>query len=182
MRFIEAKATQAAARLLRNRGGKMSYMKLIKLLYLADREALAQWGRSITTDTYVSMDKGPVLSHILDRINEGPSPEDPSFWAQHITPSGDYEVTLTIDPNGELLSEAEDELLDKIFKDHGRLSRREIVDLVHKLPEWQDPGGGAIPIHYADILKAQKKDPAEIDAIVNELNNLARMDDLCAQR
>lgn len=58
MRFIEAKATQAAARLLRNRGGKMSYMKLIKLLYLADREALAQWGRSITTDTYVSMDKG----------------------------------------------------------------------------------------------------------------------------
>ena len=89
-------------------------------------------------------------------------------------PSGNYEVTLTIDPNGELL--------DKIFKDHGRLSRWELVDLVHKLPEWQDPGGGAIPIHYADILKAQKKDPAEIDAIVDELNNLARMDDLCAQR
>ena len=36
----------------------MSYMKLIKLLYLADREALAQWGRSISIDTYVSMDKG----------------------------------------------------------------------------------------------------------------------------
>ena len=87
-----------------------------------------------------------------------------------------------IDPNGELLSEAENELLDKIFNEHGHLSRWEIVDLDHKLPEWQDPGGGAIPIHYADILKAQKIDPAEIDAIVNELNNLARMDDLCAQR
>ena len=149
----------------------MSYMKLIKLLYLADREALAQWGRSISIDTYVSMDKGPVLSHMLE-----------SFWARHITPSGDYEVTLTIDPKGELLSEAEDELLDNIFNEHGHLSRWEIVDLVHKLPEWQDPGGGAIPIHYADILKAQKKDPAEIDAIVDELNNLARMDDLCAQR
>jgi len=34
MRFNEVKATQAAARLLRNRGGRMSYMKLIKLLYL----------------------------------------------------------------------------------------------------------------------------------------------------
>ena len=32
----------------------MSYMKLIKLLYLADREALARWGRPITTDQYVS--------------------------------------------------------------------------------------------------------------------------------
>ncbi len=29
-----------AAGFLRNRGGRMSYMKLIKLLYLADREAL----------------------------------------------------------------------------------------------------------------------------------------------
>ncbi|MFN0105434.1 MAG: Panacea domain-containing protein [Bryobacteraceae bacterium] len=182
MRFNEAKATQAAARLLRNRGGKMSYMKLIRLLYLADREALGQWGRTITADTYVSMDKGRVLSHVLDRINEGPSPEDPSFWAQHITPSGNYEVTLTIDPNGDLLSEAEDELLDKIFKDHGHLSRWKMVDLVHTLPEWQNPDGGAIPINYADILKAQMKDPDEIDAIVNELNNLARIDELCAPR
>ena len=38
MRFNEVKATQAAARLLRNRGGRMKYLKLIKLLYLADRE------------------------------------------------------------------------------------------------------------------------------------------------
>jgi uncharacterized phage-associated protein len=79
LRFNEAKATQAAARLLRNRGGTMSYMKLIKLLYLADREALASWGRPITTGNYVSMDKGPVLSHVLDRINEGPSPDEPSY-------------------------------------------------------------------------------------------------------
>ena len=110
----------------------MSYMKLIKLLYLADREALASWGRTITTDTYVSMDRGPVLSHVLDRINEGPSPQDPSFWAQHVTPSGNYEVELTIDPGGELLSEAEDELLDQVFKARGHLSRWEIVDLVHE--------------------------------------------------
>ena len=160
----------------------MSYMKLIKLLYLADREAIVRWGRTITTDTYFSMDKGPVLSHVLDRINGGPSPEDHSYWAQHITPFGNYEVTLTIDPNDELLSEAEDELLDKIFKDHGHLSRWEIVDLVHTLPEWQDPDGGAIPINYADILRAQKVDPEEIDAIVNELNNVARIDALRAQR
>jgi len=160
----------------------MSYMKLIKLLYLADRDALDKWGRTITTDTYVSMDKGPVLSHVLDRINEGPFPGDASFWAQHITSSGGYEVTLTIDPDGELLSEAEDELLDKIFKVYGHLSRWEIVDLVHTLPEWKDPDGGAIPIHYADILKALNKDQEDIDAIVDELNNLARIDDLCPRR
>lgn len=178
MRFNEAKATQAAARILRNRGGRMSYMKLIKLLYLADREALARWGRPITTDTYVSMDKGPVLSHVLDRINEGPSPDDPSFWAQHIVPSGNYEVTLAEDPAGDLLSEAEDELLDEIFRAHGDLTRWQIVDLVHKLPEWRDPQGGAIPIGYADILRAKNKKPEEIAAIENELAALSQMDAL----
>jgi uncharacterized phage-associated protein len=180
MRFNEAKATQAAARLLRSRGGTMSYMKLIKLLYLADREALACWGRPITTDNYVSMDKGPVLSHVLDRINEGPAPGDPSYWVQHITPSGNYEVTLTDDPSGDLLSEAEDELLDSVFKAHGHLSRWQIVELVHTLPEWHDPEGGAIPISYVDILEAFNKNPEQIAAIVSELASLARVDALCA--
>jgi uncharacterized phage-associated protein len=182
MHFNEAKATQAAARLLRNRGGRMSYMKLIKLLYLADREALATWGRPITTDTYVSMDKGPVLSHVLDRINEGPSPEEASFWAQHITPTGNYEVTLTADPKDDLLSEAEDEMLDKIFHIYGHLSRWKIVDHVHTLPEWQDPHGGAIPIEYADILKAQNKKPEEIRAIESELKALNEVDYYLAAR
>src|ERR1039457_6692110 len=66
--FNEAKATQAATQFLRLRGGRISYIKLIKLLYLADREALIRWGRPITTDCYVSMDVGPVVSRIYDLI------------------------------------------------------------------------------------------------------------------
>ncbi len=66
LRFNERKATQAAAHLLKLRGGEMSFMKLINLLYLADRSALLQWVRPITTDSYVSMDRGPVLSRVLD--------------------------------------------------------------------------------------------------------------------
>ena len=79
--FNEAKAAQAAARLLKKRGGKMAYMKLIKLLYLVDREALRRWGRPVTTDRYVSMDHGPVLSSTLDLINHGPEPGmEPQPW------------------------------------------------------------------------------------------------------
>lgn len=160
----------------------MSYMKLIKLLYLADREALARWGRPITTDTYVSMDKGPVLSHVLDRITEGPSPSESSAWAEHIAPGANYEVTLVREPGGEFLSEAEDELLDEIYRSHGYLSRWQIVDLVHRLPEWRDPKGGAIPISYADILRALNKSAEDIAAIVGELNNVDLADSLCVTR
>ena len=72
MRFNEAKATEAAARLIELRGGKMSYRKLIKLLYLADREALLRWGRPVTTDRYVSIDHRPVVSNVYELIRAEP--------------------------------------------------------------------------------------------------------------
>ena len=181
--FNEAKATQAAVRLLRNRGGRMSYMKLIKLLYLADREALSRWGRSISTDTYVSMKHGPVLSRVLNLITEG---EDPSFgetmWGRHISEPDHYDVILKEDSPGDLLSEAEDEFLDETSRNFGHMNRWKLVDLVHTLPEWKDPDGSAFPIEYADILKAQNKKPDEIRAIVDELQSLAQMDCYLAAR
>lgn len=38
--FCEEKVAQMAAYLLQKRGGKMSYLKLMKLLYLSDRESM----------------------------------------------------------------------------------------------------------------------------------------------
>ena len=67
--FDEKKATQAAACFLKLADGGLNYMVLIKDLYLADRQALAGWGRSITNDKYYSMKCGPVLSNVLDQIN-----------------------------------------------------------------------------------------------------------------
>jgi uncharacterized phage-associated protein len=176
MRFNEVKATQAAARLLRNRGGRMKYLKLIKLLYLADREALSRWGRPITTDNYVSMDNGPVLSQILKRIDDGAAPGEPTFWTSHIVPSGDWDVTLTADPSDGQLSKAEDRLLDEIFEQYGHRNRWDIVNYVHTLPEWRDPAGSAIPIAYRDILQALKKSDEEIGAIEAELEELNQIE------
>ena len=85
MRFNERKATQAAAFLLKIRGGRMSYLKLIKLLYLADRAALARWGRPITTDRHVSMNHGPVLSRVLDLVNDGDAPGEEVVWDAAVT-------------------------------------------------------------------------------------------------
>jgi len=184
MPFNQPKATQAAARLLKSRGGRMSYMKLIKLLYLADREALARWGRSITTDAYVAMPHGPVLSQILDLINEQPDPDAPeSIWSRYISEPDHYEVSLKqADVPGDLLSEAEDELLDEIFAKFGHLTRWQIRDFAHTLPEWHDPQGGAVPITVADILKAQHKTPEEIRAVESDLSELAQIDSFFAVR
>jgi uncharacterized phage-associated protein len=178
LRFNERKATQAAALLLQLRGGKMSYLKLIKLLYLADREALLQWGRPITTDRYFAMDRGPVLSRIMDLATDGEDPGSPSIWANHISVPSNYEVRLQTDAGRDELSDAEVELLKRIFQAHGHKSRWEMVDLTHTLPEWKNPQGGAIPITYRDILKAGGKTELETAAIEDELEGVALAENL----
>jgi uncharacterized phage-associated protein len=180
--FNERKATQAAAHLLRLRGGRMSYMKLVKLLYLADREALLSWGRPISTDRYVSMDRGPVLSRVLDLATDGEDPGTPSIWALSITEPSNYYVELKAEAGDDELSEAEIQLLDKVFAEHGRKSRWDLVKLTHTLPEWIDPQGSAIAITYRDILKAGGKSDLEIAAVEDELDELAETDLLLAGR
>ncbi len=177
-RFNERKATQAAAHLLKLRGAPMSYMKLIKLLYLADRSALLQWGRPITTDTYVSMDRGPVLSHVLDLATDEDLPGHASIWTRHITEPEHYSVRLRDDPGEDELSTAETGLLDEVFRQHGTKTRWELVEFTHTLPEWKNPEGGSIPIRYRDILKAGGKSDIEIAAVEEELDGVAFMENL----
>lgn len=178
--FNEAKATQAAARLLRLRGGRMSYNKLVKLLYLADREVLIRWGRPITTDHYLSLDDGPVVSRIYDLIRNEPLPNSVKIWGKFISDPEDYEVRLLADPGSGELSPAEQQLLDEVFGQHGQDSRWAIVDYTYGLPEWTHPDGGALPIEYRDILSAAHKTEAEISAIEEELEALALVEHVLA--
>ncbi|MFM2312862.1 MAG: hypothetical protein RLZZ04_2138 [Cyanobacteriota bacterium] len=178
--FNEKKSTQVATLLLKLRGGKMCYMKLIKLMYIVDRTALLEWGRPVTYDHYVSMPHGPVLSNTLDRINEGASPNSNSYWLQHISSPSGYDVHLIKEKNSyDELSEAEEELIQRIFGEFGHWYRWNLVEYLHEnTPEWQDPEGSSIPIEYHDILLAGGKTEAEAKSIELEMENLAMIDAL----
>ena len=151
----------------------MSYLKLIKLLYLLDRESLLRWGRPVTTDSYVSMDNGPVVSRIYDLIREEPDPGAEGIWRKHISEPRNYEVVLLQDPGNSELSRAEEDLIVEVFRRHGSKSRWELRDFSHTLPEWSDPNGGTVPISIRDILRAGKKTEAEIAEVEAEIENVA---------
>ena len=179
----EPKATQAAAHLIKRRGqGFMSYMKLMKLLYFADREALIRWGSPITADTVYSMDRCPVLSDVLHLVTEGAPLCDPQIWERHLQPHGDHEVRMIRDPSNGELSEAEENLLDEVFNRFGKLSRWQIVDEAHKLPEWEDPAGSRIRISYADILRHGNKTPRQIEAIMHDLEGSEHVHEVLGAR
>ncbi len=170
--YREDKATQAAALILKLRGtNKMSHLKLMKLLYLAEREALLRWGRPITYDFCVSMEHGPVLSQTLNLVN-GYTQSD-GLWDKVISTPANNEVKLLDDPGIDKLSDAEEKLIREIFDKHGTKSRWDISDFTHTLAEWQDPKGSSIEIDYKDILRAGDKTDAEIAAIIDDMESLA---------
>lgn len=172
-KFNEAKTTQAAALLLKKNGGKMNYMKLIKLLYLADREALSLWERPLTGDAYFSMNNGPVLSKVLDKINSGKMPHMKSYWHKHISNPESYNVSLKDEPELDELSKREKGLLTNIYEKYRKYNQWKMVEICHKiLPEWKEPAGTSIPIRIEDILKVLNKTAKEIRMIEAEVSSL----------
>lgn len=175
-KYREDKTTQAAAMFLKLAKGKMPYLKLLKLLYILDRKALLTWGHPVSYDSYVSMDKGPVLSKTYDLITEEIEPGKDSYWRKYISEPEHFSVKLIQNCSDDQLSEAEIELIQEVYKDFGEVDKWALVDLTHNFEEWQDPHGSSIPIKYSDILKAGYKTKDEIKAIESELNSLAFME------
>lgn len=168
--FDEKKATQATGLLIQKSGGSINYMKLIKILYLANREALARWGKPIVPDGFYSLPRGPILSRVLSLINEQLRPGTPSFWKDHISAPQDYSIKLTQDPGCDEFSRREVSLLYEVFSKYGRMSEWDLVDWCHKhLKEWKDPEGSCIEIEPAEILAAAGWKQEEIREQLKEL-------------
>ena len=177
-RFREEKTTQAAAMLLQLRGQPMSHLKLVKLLYLLDREALTRWGRPVTYDWYYSMPHGPVLSFTLDRIN-GAGDED-TYWSRFIGERHNNEVRLRdgAELTTDQLSPAEEALIREVFEKYGRMTRWDLRKFSHTLPEWADPQGSRLPIEHADILRNEGFSDEEIREIEADLEETTLADKL----
>jgi len=156
----------------------MSYLKLLKLLYLADRRALVELGRPITFDRFVSMPKGPVLSTTYDLILEEPDPSELSYWHQFISPPRDYDVSLLAEPPHDQLSRAEEAIIDRVFEEFRQWTRWELVAYTHDLPEYRDPAGSSIPINLRDILLAEGMSREQAEAVLGGLEADAAMERL----
>lgn len=167
--FDERKASEAAAHFLRRHGGSMPYLKLIKLLYLADRKSLGETGYTITGDHFVSMDRGPVLSRVYDLIKCQPGGEL-TVWRDHIESGNDFAVRLIGDPCPTRLSLYEEGVLDAVYDEFGAKTAWNLVAYTHSLPEWRNPNGSSIPIDPREIMRAEGLSEDEISSVARQLD------------
>jgi len=158
-RFHFDRSLQAAAYLLKwAKGREMRYIHLLKMLYIADREYLAEYGYTITGDKVVAMQYGPVLSRILNLIKVKGETSQIERWQQFIPTERDRRtVQLVADPGIGELSRASMAKLDSVFERFGNLKPFEVVRLTHEFPEWEHyyRDNTSTPIPWQAILRAQ---------------------------
>lgn len=157
LRFNFEKSLQAAALLLHLDGKRMERIRLLKLLYIADREMLGTFGQSITGDTGYAMNHGPVLTRVYNCI-KGSDVKAPE-WSKFIQSDG-HAVTLVGEPMRGALSRAEIDKLTEVTDRFRNQSEWELSELTHEFPEWKNHFvlDTAVRIPWEEVLQAQGKE------------------------
>ena len=162
--YNSRKAAQIAAYFAKSEGGKINILKLVKLIYLADRKFLSNFDMSMLNDDLVSMEYGPVNSRTLNRINGFVRNADDD-WNAYVTDRENHFVALTksdiSDADLKELSRAELRVLKETWDAFGHMTQWELVDYTHhNCQEWEDPKGSSSPIPYERLFKALGKSEA----------------------
>jgi uncharacterized phage-associated protein len=171
--FSTVKAIQAAAVLLKEHGGQMSRLRLLKLLYIASRTSLMETLRPITGERIAAMDHGPVPSSTYDLLKRKHT--DAPLWDKFIEQVGPQEHKLVCDPGVDELSQYEIDLLHKVSEERRDADDYAIAVETHEFEEWKQnkpPKGGRKWVPFDDLLAAlQLEDsrPRIQEAIADDL-------------
>lgn len=176
--FHVEKVAQAAAVLLKSEfPWRMSRLRLLKLLYIADRESLVERGRPITGDAVAAMDHGPVLSHTYNLI-KGEDLDTP-VWEQYLRSVG-RDVELHKDPGVGDLTRKEIAKLHEVAKRFEDFDDYAIAQFTHTYSEWQKnqpPPKSSKRIPLEDVLEATGLAGVK-DQILADAANEKLVDDL----
>lgn len=135
------KVAQALGFLLsKDENHKMNRVKLIKLLWAADRLHLRKYGRTVSGTKYYAMAHGPVSSLALDiaQMNSefALSNNDTRYLEEYFV-SDNKNTAFSKDPGTDYLSDTDKAVLTEAWDKFGSLEPFELADEIsHKYPEW----------------------------------------------
>lgn len=111
---------KAAVLYVLNKCGRIGYLRLFKILYFANREHYAKYGRSIINDVFCALPKGPVPSFLYDAI-KGQKGNYYTIISESIYNPEDEEyfiVTAKEEPDMDELSVSDIKCLDKSIQEN----------------------------------------------------------------
>ena len=153
--FSKDTTLSAVLYIVENYGGTSDMHKIFKTLYFADKEHLARFGRSITRDSYIAMNYGPVPSKTDDIFKAvrgdsffSDSAEDLKKYFSFVNK---YTIKALQKPNMDYLSQSDVECLDNAIRLCKPLNFGQLTDLSHGLA-WQNTQADRT-ISVKDILR-----------------------------
>lgn len=163
--------------------GEMDKLKIVKLIYFADKWQLIAAGRTITNDDYLAMRHGPAGSMVLNVLNRNEEyleQEQLEFMDRYIlqTRIGESGYRfMARDMRYDQFSESDVSALKRIGEKFKSLDKWDIVNLTHKYPEWkqfedelkEDPST-CRPIPLVDMFSCIDDDPLGIPSDIVEVS------------
>ena len=181
--FDIRKAMAAVAFLMEQEDGQLDMFLGLKMLYLADKEALIRWGKTITGDSFVSMPKGPVLTEIYNLFKGSGPEEHQKEWDAHFSELVSHSIRLVQPVEVDLLSEREKEVLEDARKQINSFAPWAVARWLHDAcPEWEDPHGSSAPIDPVLILRNAGRTEDEIQTIKESNRNFIQAQKLLGMR
>ena len=117
-----------------NRLSNPDYHNISKLLYLADKEHLAKYGRLICGDQYIAMKHGPVPSGVYDMLKAVRG----DGWSTHkdtlkdsFSVEGKSQVIPLKEADISVFSDSDLECLENTFVKYGHMGFQELTVLTH---------------------------------------------------
>lgn len=167
------KAAQLCAHFALQEGLAIDKLKLIKLIYLAERKCLEDWHRPMLFDELFSLPHGPICSSTLNGI-DGRYPK--SVWDEYIARHGNRVVPVKKFTREDFdeISDAEFDVIDVVWKQFGSLSASRLRNFTHDNCAEYTETSGRIPISYKEILEAIGMPLEDADAIERDISGLRR--------
>jgi uncharacterized phage-associated protein len=162
--FNVRKAAQVCAFFAQQNGASISALKLVRLIYLANRKCMEEFDFPLLDDNLVSMSHGPVNAITFDYINGNQPNLDE--WHEFVINSGDYRIKLT-NPNMSTddldeLSQNDIEILTETWKNFPNVGHWSIRYYTSHCPEWEKlEGSSPQPIPYERVFKFLGKSQIE---------------------
>ncbi len=153
---------------------KMTRMRLLKLLYLANRESIKDTGYPIVDDKFVAMDWGVVMSNTYDCITG--RGEIAVQWSLYFATEMDKYVIMEHDPGVDNLSDYAVELLQTVAKRYETVSTAKLSALMHDLDEYKQNwkgGHSSYLVPDIDILRAVGR-ANDAPTLLNEIDAYKR--------
>lgn len=174
--YASKKAAQAAAYFVSaSRNKEIEKLKLIKLMYLAEREFIGDTGHPMFYDELFSLKHGPICSSTLNAINGN---LDVKVWSKYIQLGGEgRKISLVRNiarDDLDELSDAEIDTLQSVWSSFGYMTATEIRSWTHRnCPEYTEIERGRIPISYKDMARALgDEDPDEMEDRINNYRKI----------